>query len=439
MKRTTLQRPDGTDLYDSTANAIPVVVIPGEGGGVGDSVQVTNIPHVIVDSMPAGGAGLTDTELRASAVPVSVTFPATQAVSAAALPLPSGAATSAAQTTGNASLASIDGKLANPLPVTGTFYQATQPISGTVGVSGSVAVTGTFWQATQPVSGTFWQATQPVSGPLTDTQLRAVAVPVSGTFWQATQPVSGTFWQATQPVSIAATVAVSGPLTDAQLRAVAVPVSGTFWQATQPVSIASLPALAAGTANIGDVDVLTLPALPAGTNNIGDVDVLTLPALPTGTNTIGKVQCANLTSRIRVIYKFHNVAPATADTLLSLTRLLEGQADSTTTTFAVTSGKRQRIQGIKLGVKANAAAAAWATATVRVNTAGAAVIGSPSYFRLDIGLTAAAASSTVTPAYIDFGDDGIELSGTEQIGISLAAQAVTNIISLEMWGYEYTP
>jgi hypothetical protein len=28
----------------------------------------------------------------------------------------------------------------------------------------AVAVTGTFWQATQPVSGTFWQATQPISG-----------------------------------------------------------------------------------------------------------------------------------------------------------------------------------------------------------------------------------------------------------------------------------
>jgi len=36
-------------------------------------------------------------------------------------------------------------------------------VDGTVAVSGSVAVTGTFWQATQPVSGTFWQATQPVS------------------------------------------------------------------------------------------------------------------------------------------------------------------------------------------------------------------------------------------------------------------------------------
>lgn len=38
-------------------------------------------------------------------------------------------------------------------------------------------------------------------GSLTDAELRATPVPISGTFWQATQPVSGTFWQATQPVS----------------------------------------------------------------------------------------------------------------------------------------------------------------------------------------------------------------------------------------------
>ena len=55
------------------------------------------------------------------------------------------------------------------------------------------------------------------------------------------------------------------------------------------VDVTRLPALPAGTNNIGDVDVLTLPSLPAGTNNIGDVDVLTLPALPTGANTIGSV------------------------------------------------------------------------------------------------------------------------------------------------------
>lgn len=96
-----------------------------------------------------------------------------------------------------------------------------------------VDVVGTFWQSTQPVSGTFWQATQPVSlasvpthavtGPLTDTELRATAVPVSLAS-APTTPVTGTFWQATQPVS--------GPVTDAQLRATPVPVvegSSTRW------------------------------------------------------------------------------------------------------------------------------------------------------------------------------------------------------------------
>ena len=65
--------------------------------------------------------------------------------------------------------------------------------------------------ATVPVSGTFWQATQPVSGPLTNTQLRASAVPVDGS--GVVQPVSGTFWQATQPVSAASLPLPSGAST----------------------------------------------------------------------------------------------------------------------------------------------------------------------------------------------------------------------------------
>lgn len=41
------------------------------------------------------------------------------------------------------------------------------------------------------------------------------------------------------------------------------------------------------------IDVLTLPALPAGTNNIGDVDVLTLPADPLGANADAAVIAGN--------------------------------------------------------------------------------------------------------------------------------------------------
>lgn len=112
--------------------------------------------------------------------------------------LPTGASTSAKQDTGNTSLASIDTKLTNPLPVS--------------------------WASAQHV--------------IVDT---APTTAVTGTFWQATQPVSGAFFQATQPVSIA-----SMPST---------PVTGAFFQATQPVSLTTLPALTTGSAVIGHVIV----------------------------------------------------------------------------------------------------------------------------------------------------------------------------------------
>ncbi len=96
------------------------------------SVSVTNLPATQAISAAAlplpsgastsalqtsGNASLASLDaktpaLQGGSVPVAITnFPATQAVSAAALPLPTGASTAANQTTGNASLASMDGKL----------------------------------------------------------------------------------------------------------------------------------------------------------------------------------------------------------------------------------------------------------------------------------------------------------------------------------------
>lgn len=123
-------------------------------------------------------------------------------VSAASLPLPTGAATSALQTTGNASLASIDTKLTSPLSVT---------------------------------------------GPLTDAQLRALAVPVSGT-------ISVSNFPATQPISAVSLPLPTGAATEATLSSLNTKVTAV---------------------NTGAVTIST--ALPAGANNIGDVDVLSLP------------------------------------------------------------------------------------------------------------------------------------------------------------------
>lgn len=57
-----------------------------------------------------------------------------------------------------------------------------------------------------------------------------------------------------------------------------VPVTGTFWQATQPVSIASVPSHAVTLAST------TITSIAAGDNNIGNVDIVTMPAI-TGTVT----------------------------------------------------------------------------------------------------------------------------------------------------------
>lgn len=95
--------------------------------------------------------------------------------------------------------------------IAGVKYQRVKLIHGADGVNAGDVASG------NPL---------PVTLGITDSQLRASAVPVSGSFFQATQPVSiasmpttpvtGAFFQATQPVS--------GPLTDTQLRATSVPV-----------------------------------------------------------------------------------------------------------------------------------------------------------------------------------------------------------------------
>jgi hypothetical protein len=135
-----------------------------------------------------------------------------------------------------------------------------------------------------PVSGTFWQATQPVSftwAGLTDAQLRAAAVPVSGTFWQATQPVSiasmpttpvtGTFWQATQPVSF-----TWAGLTDAQLRATAVPVSASALPL--PTGAATETTIAAVNAKLPALDAGRIPVvLPAGGSGLTDAELRAAP------------------------------------------------------------------------------------------------------------------------------------------------------------------
>lgn len=143
-----------------------------------------------------------------------------------------------------------------------TNFPSTQVISGTVAVSnlGGIGLTNTELRASAlPVSGTFWQTTQPVSlaswGGLTDTQLRASVVAVNPNVSRG----SGAIDANTQRVTLATdgptvttlssidtkTPAVGQALMSASTPVVIasnqgnIPVIGSFFQATQPVSLAS--------------------------------------------------------------------------------------------------------------------------------------------------------------------------------------------------------
>jgi hypothetical protein len=229
------------------------------------------------------------------------------------------------------------GTAANPIRVdpTGT---TPQPVSGTVAVTGVATAAN---QATLITALTAVNAA--IDGieallteiaaetPLTDTQLRATPVPVDTELPTAAALADGVANPTTTTVGAALlafngttyhrvyvavapgnTDGVSGSASNGfDVRSGTYAYNGATWDRVRgdtanglDVDVTRLPALPAGTNNIGDVDVLTLPAIPAGNNNIGDVDiasiaagdnnignvdVVTLPALPAGTNNIGDV------------------------------------------------------------------------------------------------------------------------------------------------------
>lgn len=106
------------------------------------------------------------------------------------------------------------------------------------------------------VDGTFWQATQPVSGPLTDAQLRATAVPVSGTV----TAISGTATNLKAEVIGTGTFAVQADteLTTADLDTGA----GTDTRAVVGVVLAK----SGGAANVSSSDPLPVTVISGASN-----------------------------------------------------------------------------------------------------------------------------------------------------------------------------
>lgn len=224
-----------------------------------------------VNLTQVGGAAISEGQkAMAASLPVVIASDqSTLPVSAASLPLPSGAATAALQTTGNASLSSIDTKLTSPLTVTGpltdTQLRATPvPVSAAQSgtwninnISGTVSLpSGASTAAKQPALGTAGSASADVITVQGIASMTPLLVNGSG----STQPISGT---------------------------VAAAQSGT-WNITNVSGTVSLPTGAATEA--------TLSTLNGKVTAVNTGAVTISSALPTGTNTIGGVTTSTPTA-----------------------------------------------------------------------------------------------------------------------------------------------
>lgn len=136
---------------------------------------------------------------------------------------------------------------------------------------------------------------------------------------------------------------------------------------------------------------------------------------------------------VSIVYSLTN--PATADTLVTGSRSIGGAAATSAATFAASAGKTFRITGVTVSTRTTTAAVPWATVTLRMNPSGAAVVGSPAQAQVTVGGTAAVIGNTGNTNFPLL--EGFEISGTQQVGISLANNVATNVVSISVVGFEY--
>lgn len=162
----------------------------------------------------------------------------------------------------------------------------------------------------------------------------------------------------------------------------------------------------------------------------GVVSVSNLPAVQT-------VQ--NMQDASRVIFSaattIAGVVAVTSEAMLTMTPVRGGVAGTPATSFAVTSGKKMRISLMNAGLTNTAAAAVATRVVVRYSDTGAVTITSPILTMCDLhsggGATQQGDHEDITIP------DGVELSGTMQIGISQVSSATTATIRASIVGFEY--
>lgn len=322
-------------------------------------------------------------------------FPATQPVSAASLPLPSGAATSANQTNGSQQTQV-------------TNFPATQPVSAaSLPLPTGAATAANQTNGSQVTSVSNFPATQAVS---------ATALPLPS---NAAQESGGNL----------ATIA-SNQTSGAEKTQV------TNFPATQAVS--------------GSVAVTSLPVQPEyiadGVNPARRATVTSFNALKVdGSGRVqpvtGTVKEQKDTGRIYVAFSVTGGAGVAADTLMAMTVTRQGvQAAAAVTSYTIPTGRVLRCSNMTLCARTGAAAANWSRWELRNDPTGAGLVTAPIVAPLDAEPVAAttglgaSCANTWWPEGIEFSGDGKNM-----LVFSHNGAATTNVETGSIQCYEYTP
>lgn len=360
-------------LTNTQLRASPV---PVTGTFTPSGTQDVNIVSTI--TLPVNGP-LTDTQLRASAVAISGTVAATQSGTwninniSGTVSLPTGAATETTLAAVKTDLDKltflstrllVDGSgVTQPISGTITANQGTSPwvVSGTIttspnvnvhdGSGNAIASTGTSLNVdvtnTVPVTGTFFQATQPVSGTgnftvvqPTGTNLHAVLD--SGTLTSITNALpTGTNVIGHVIADSGSTTAVTGNVTIVQPTGTNLHTTVDNFPATQPVS---------GTVSVTQSTspwVISASSLPLPTGAATEATLTTRLAEATFTariNTLGQKTSANSTPV--VLASDQSAISVTPVFINSTTATLSNIAGSATSVTLLASNSSRKVATI---------------------------------------------------------------------------------------------
>lgn len=378
--------------------------------------------------------------------------------------------------------------VAGSIPVTGAFFPATQPVSGTffqatqpVSIAASVAVTGSFFQATQPVSGTVAISNYPAiqnvtainNGVVSSTNSTAANLGVGAIFTGTGEDVSE---YSTIVVNVFASHASA---TDGLMLQQS--IDNTNWDLSDTFSI---PAASGKTFSVGvqakffrivytngatlttSLRVQTLYSRTAkkfssvrpqdARSNDNDFEeILGYSMAYNGTtwdrvrSAAKSIQAANAlatqdlkdSGRVHVsIYGYQVPGIITTEALFGAGLTFssrDGAAGVQGQQFAVTAGKRFRIQSLSVTIKNTAAAAGTSKLVLRYLGAGGTILNtSPTLLTFDLGSNNATAANYLEPISVQI-PDGLELVSGSTFGFTNLSSAATMLHTITLLGYEY--